>query len=154
MQKVSGLHESTRLPSCSVGHIDSFGDDGSVTVTHSYHGSPVRAQTTVGLDIHGDLIGESVLLLFLDDDPRQPVITGLLSHNAADRKFSHVRSPNRSETILARDLDFSAANSISIRCGRSQILMDKFGKIVVKGCNILTRASARNRVKGGSVSLN
>lgn len=154
MQKVSELRKPARLPSCSVGYIDSFGDDGSVTVSHPYHASPVGAQTTVGLDTHGDLAGEQVLLMFLDDDPLRPVITGLLSSNAADPKFSHVRTMDSSETILAKDLNFSAANSISIRCGRSQILMDKFGKIVVKGCNVLTRASARNRIKGGSVSLN
>lgn len=154
MQKVTEFRKPAKLPSCSVGHIDSFGDNGSVTVTHPYHASPITAKTTVGLDTHADLIGEPVLLVFLDDDPAQPVITGLLSSNATDRKFSHIRPTNSSETILAKDLNFSAANSISFRCGNSQILMDKFGKIVVKGCNILTRASARNRIKGGSVSLN
>lgn len=154
MQKVIELRKDIPLPSCTVGHIDSFGENGSVTVSHPHHGSPVSAQTTVALDIYGDLVGERVLLLFLEDDPSQPVITGLLSSNAADKKFSHVSSMDRSETLLAKDLNFSAANSVSIRCGRSEILMDKFGKIVVKGCNILTRASARNRIKGGSVSLN
>ncbi len=154
MQKVSVLRKSTRLPSCTIGHVESLGDDGSVTVLHPHHDTPVKARTTVGLDAQVDLIGEPVLLLFPDDDPTQPVITGLLSNDVTDKKFSHIRTLDNSEMVLARDLDFSAANSVSIRCGKSQILMDKFGKIVIKGCNILTRASSRNRIKGGSVSLN
>jgi hypothetical protein len=154
MHKVSVLRTSTRLPSCTIGHIESFGEHGSVTVLHPHHDSPVRAKTTIALNTHDDLLGAPVLLLFPDDDPTQPVITGLLSNDVNDKLFDHAARIEQTERVIARNLDFSAADSVSIRCGKSQILMDKFGKIVIKGCNILSRASARNRIKGGSVSLN
>ncbi|MFK7853278.1 MAG: DUF6484 domain-containing protein [Granulosicoccus sp.] len=154
MQNVSVLRNKTQLPSCTVGYITLLDESGCVTVSHPHHESPVRARTTIALDAQLDLVGEQVLLLFPDDDPTRPVITGLLSDDVTDKKFTRVTSMENSEMVMAKDLDFSAANSVSIRCGKSQILMDKFGKIVIKGCNVLTRASSRNRIKGGSVSLN
>lgn len=154
MNNVSELKRQKPLPSSTRGHIHEVDEFGKVSVTHPYLPEPVAAMTTLALDPQADLSGESVLLQFMDDDPTQPVILGLLSSTVTDKCFRHVSPQSESQTVMARDLDFSAANSVSIRCGRSQILMDKFGKIVVKGCNILTRASDRNRIKGGSVSLN
>jgi len=142
------------IPSSTIGRIESVGRDGRIVVLHDYQVGPVRADTLLSLDVNAPLAGAPVLLAFADDDPGRPVLVGLIGDGALDPRLGAARAVYTIDTLLVRDLDLSACNSVNIRCGRSQILMDKFGKIVIKGRDILTRASSRNRVKGGSISLN
>ena len=41
-----------------------------------------------------------------------------------------------------------------LRCGRATVTLREDGKIVIRGVDVLSRASRTNRIKGGSVQLN
>ena len=142
------------VPASTAGRIETVSAEGRIRVRHAHHPEPVEAMTLVALDLDARLEGLRVLLAFLDDDPTRPVLLGPLGEGALDPNLGAARRASLAETVLVRDLELSASNSVSIRCGRSRLLMDRFGKIVVKGRDVLTRAAERNRLKGGSISLN
>jgi hypothetical protein len=43
---------------------------------------------------------------------------------------------------------------IELRCGKSSVTMTKEGKIVIKGVEVISRASGVNKVKGAAVRIN
>ncbi|MBN1931348.1 MAG: hypothetical protein JW786_07035 [Desulfobacterales bacterium] len=51
-------------------------------------------------------------------------------------------------------LDFVAQNKIELRCGGSSLTMSKEGKVILKGSQVVTKASGVNKIKGASVKIN
>jgi len=43
---------------------------------------------------------------------------------------------------------------VVLRCGQASITLRRDGKVVVRGTELLSRASGRNRIKGASVAIN
>ena len=43
---------------------------------------------------------------------------------------------------------------IELRCGKATILMEKDGRITIRGTFVTSQASATNRIRGGSIDLN
>ena len=48
----------------------------------------------------------------------------------------------------------TADERIELRCGKSTIIMEKDGRITIRGTNVTSHASAANRIRGGSIDLN
>ena len=48
----------------------------------------------------------------------------------------------------------TAAERIELRFGKASIIMEKDGRITIRGSYVTSHASATNRVRGGSVHLN
>lgn len=107
-------------------------------------GSSMTARSTVEVD-HRDR-GREALVTFVNGDPLRPVITGLLVDSPQDGRY-HLR-------IRAEEIDFSAASKITLECGRASITLHRSGKVVVKGAELLSRASGTNRIRGGTIELN
>lgn len=107
------------------------------------------AVTTVGV-APADA-GRSVILMFLRGDPACPVITGLLKSSEA----SDARRVRRARVELTgRELVLDADAELTLRCGKSSITLTRDGKIVLRGRNLVSRASAVNRIRGGTIALN
>lgn len=51
-------------------------------------------------------------------------------------------------------LDFVAKDRIELRCGGSSLTMSKEGKVILKGSQVVTRASRVNKIKGAAVKIN
>lgn len=154
MNKVIPLVRSGRLPGHTVARLIGIDEAGRPLVRHPWHAEPVVARTSVALGRDAALVGREVLIVFVDDDPLAPIVTGLVANSVDDEGFERLRTVEVGQRLQMERLEFDATEQVSIRCGKSQILMDRFGKIVIKGCDILTRASSRNRIKGGSVGIN
>ena len=43
---------------------------------------------------------------------------------------------------------------IELRCGRASLIMEKDGRITLRGTRVVSHASGTNRIRGGSVQLN
>jgi hypothetical protein len=60
-----------------------------------------------------------------------------------------------SEAILdGQRIVFDAQNEIVLRCGKSSLTLRKDGKVVVRGTEIVSRASRTNKIKGAAVQIN
>jgi hypothetical protein len=110
----------------------------------------IPARTVVDLD--GQCIGCSVVLMFEDTDPGRPIIMGILRTGEGPPLVSQ---PEQVELVADGErLIVSAKEQVVIRCGKAHITLTKAGKIIIEGTYVLSRSSGVNRVKGGSVQIN
>jgi len=94
--------------------------------------------------------GDSVLV-FVDEMGIKGYVLGLI------QKYESTAEPSGSEISLAGARDkiiINANERIELRCGKSSMILDKEGRVVVKGTNITNRASGCNKIKGGTVQIN
>lgn len=92
----------------------------------------------------------AVTLIFEDGNRTRPVILGFLARTPARARQEQAPSgPIEQEVVLIRGRD-----SVQLRCGAASICLYKDGKIVVRGTNVISRATEQNRISGGSVHFN
>jgi hypothetical protein len=119
---------------------------------------PIIARTTIQTKEFESILYAPVLLIFENDNPALPIIVGIVHEN--------IHIPNYSEAIDVPDkirhkividgkrLLIEADREIVLRCGKSSLTLQADGKVVVKGKNLVSRATIANKIKGSSVSIN
>jgi hypothetical protein len=103
---------------------------------------PVVAETVI--DLTPADTGGFVVVAFGPQDPTVPIVLGRLRTPAPQ-----AIAPRSTERIA-----LTAANEITLTCGKASITLTRSGKIVLRGTYILSRSSGPNRIKGGSIELN
>ncbi|MCB9917400.1 MAG: hypothetical protein H6832_03260 [Planctomycetes bacterium] len=103
------------------------------------------------------LCGSRVLLAFPDLHDSGPIITGfivdhlkeapVLAESATAERTQHVEVDGRSVRLVGQE-------EVRLVCGRSSIVLQKDGKVVIRGDNLISRASGRNRIRGSAVTIN
>jgi Domain of unknown function (DUF6484) len=104
----------------------------------------VPARSLAALD--HSAIGAEVALLFEGGDPARPLIVGRI-----------VDPARRPAPVVVRDgerVRLTAEERIELRCGKASLIMEKDGRITIRGSYVTSHASAANRIRGGSVNLN
>jgi hypothetical protein len=135
-----------RIEGVVIGVLMGF-DDGRPLVV--FAGNPraaaVPARSLAELDYAA--IGAEVALLFEAGDPARPLIVGRIVDPAR-------RQP---APVVLRDgerVRVTADERIELRVGKASIVMEKDGRITIRGTYLTSHASAANRIRGGSVNLN
>jgi hypothetical protein len=127
-----------------IGMLVDIGSDGSPIVEFGGNElGPIPARTAIPSAIHGD----TVLLVFDQGDPTRPIIIGIV-RDRFEKCF-----PQRLK-MAAKEILLEGTEEVSLRCGESSLTLRKDGKTVLKGKEVLTRASRTNRVKGATVQIN
>lgn len=104
---------------------------------------PARSLT----ELDSSMVGNEVALLFEAGDPGRPLVVG--------RLVNPVRKTNA--PLVVRDgenVRITGEERIELRCGKAAILMEKDGRITIRGTYVTSHASAANRIRGGSIDLN
>ena len=104
-------------------------------------GATLPARSLAPLD--AALVGAEVAVLFEEGDPGRPLVLGRLVEPAGP---AVLRDGER--------VRVTAAERIELRVGKASIVMEKDGRITIRGSYVTSHASATNRVRGGSVHLN
>jgi hypothetical protein len=126
-------------------------------------GGPRPARTTVHLD--GDAFGRvatdgaDALLVFEDERSDLPIVVGLLAplppHVDVSTSAPTSGDAVRAEAVVDGErVVYTARQEILLRCGKASIQLLSDGTVRVRGTNVLTRASATNRIRGGNVQIN
>ena len=92
------------------------------------------------------MIGAEVALLFEAGDPLRPLIVGRVVDPGGAEPPEVLRDGER--------VRVTATERIELRVGKASILLEKDGRITIRGSYVTSHASATNRVRGGSVLLN
>jgi Domain of unknown function (DUF6484) len=144
----------------AVGRIVGIVADGRALVDFpgNDQGSVVARSTIRDLPQSLDLTTNSlsVLLFFEGGDPSSPVIIGIVCDTlSANPDEQTVCAPQRAETILdGKRLILDAQEEIVLNCGKSSVTLRKDGKIIIKGTDIVSRASGANKLRGATVQIN
>ena len=107
-----------------------------------------------GIDT-SSLTGMTVLLAF-DEDPR-PVVLGRVIDKLDPETSSRVAIPQSDEqevTVDGRKVVLEGKKEVALRCGRSEIVLRADGKVLIKGTQVVSRATRTNALKGGTVRIN
>lgn len=104
---------------------------------------PARSLT----ELSSDMIGAEVALLFQDGNPGRPLIVGRVVEPARNAASPQIIRDGETVRIMGKE-------RIELRCGEAAILMEKDGRITIRGTYVTSQASAANRIRGGSIDLN
>lgn len=130
---------------------------------------PIEALTTVPLT--STEIGQDVAVSFAQNQGGTAIVMGVIRRvlddvlNLATHKIPSsketqdplevVEKSDKPEILVdGTKLEISAADEITLRCGKSSITLNKSGKILIKGEHILNRTSGSHKIKSGSIQLN
>jgi hypothetical protein len=160
-------HPDTRILSHCVGSIVEITPEGQAMVDFpgNIYGLQQARSTLTFEDTNAiQSLPASVLLVFENDDPALPIISGVIketifqSHTEQEAQFqtnttSVGKMPNH-VLIDGKKLTFDAKEEIILQCGKSSINLKQNGKVIIKGANLISRSSGANKIKGGSVNIN
>ncbi|CCV11975.1 DUF6484 domain-containing protein [Mesorhizobium sp. STM 4661] len=135
-----------RIDGVVIGVFLGFGESGPLVV---FNGNPEETALSARslAELHLDMIGSEVALLFENGDPRRPLIVGRIVEPAKKQADTHVVRDGETVKI-------TASERLELRCGKSVIIMEKDGHLTIRGTYLVSHASAANRIRGGSVNLN
>ncbi|MGX9115353.1 DUF6484 domain-containing protein [Mesorhizobium sp. BHbsci] len=105
----------------------------------------IAARSLTELDVMA--IGSELALLFEEGDPRRPLVVGRIVDPAQkERKLPVVREGDR--------IVITGEERIELRCGLASIILEKDGRVTIRGTQLTSQASGTNRIRGGAVHLN
>ena len=153
---------TSKVGGVRVGQIVQIIEDGRVLV--DYPGNlmgPVRARSVINAPSKRDTHNEEstpVLLVFENGDPALPIIVGIIRNTLYPPTYSEgvtLSLERPCDVVLdGKKIVFDAKEEIVLRCGKSSVTLRKDGNIVVKGAQIVSRASGAHKIKGASVRIN
>jgi len=128
-----------------IGKIFSIKEAGQILVDYSDNPfDPLNARALI--DVTSDDVDKIVLLSFENNDPKHPIIVGLIRNKAVNTVKDVI--------VDGKKIVFDAEKEIELRCGKSSLIMRKDGRIVIKGTHLASRASSVNKIKGAAVRIN
>jgi hypothetical protein len=141
-------------PTAHIGRLHSLDVSGAPWVDVSGAGieSPTASVSSVPLSAQD--VGRKVVLLFEGGDRNRPIIVGLIQAQAEVPLQDETRDGKALVKIDGQKLLLQAEREIVLQCGQSSLTLSRDGKIVIRGVNLLSRASGVNKIKGGTVHLN
>lgn len=161
-EHLTGFDISRRVEGMRVGKVTNI--DGNARVFVDYPGSPqgptgARFTSSVKLQALRNALasGQEVLILFENNDPSRPIIIDTLSSlidEITHAEPAELKEKPEDVIIDGKKITFDAQEEVVIKCGQGSILVNKNGKIILKGTNLLSRSSGSNRIKGASVNIN
>jgi len=141
------LEAAPRLPGVTLGLLAGFDADGAPLVTFPGAPEPRPALATVATT--PDMAGMRAALMFVDGSPVRPLLLGVLQEPTPNRAAEPAEARIDGERVV-----LEGKREVVLRCGKASITLRRDGKIVLKGVNLVSRASAMNKIKGAGVNIN
>ncbi len=158
-QKVVALERpgaEPALPEGAVlGWVDRVDDEGIWVDTEHNAGPPMLALSVVALtraelDAAVEARRDAVLMFLAGGG--QPVLLGL--RQSVPTLEVDTANADLSATVDGKKVRIDGKEEIVLRCGKASITMRRNGRIVIRGVQVESRATGRNRIKGGAVLIN
>lgn len=122
-------------------------DEGSPLVV--FVGNPsdtaLKARSLAALDASS--VGSEVALLFEAGDPARPLVVGRIVDPRPGPHPVEVLRDGEAVTLDARD-------RIELRCGLASIILEKNGRVSIRGTQLNSHATGTNWIRGAAVHLN
>lgn len=136
-----------RIEGVVIGIFLGFGEDAPLVV---FPGNPQETAIPARslTELTSAMIGAEVALLFQEGDPNRPLIVGRIVEPSR-------KSAGAAQMIRDGErVTITGDERVELRCGKATIIMEKDGRITIRGTYVTSHASATNRIRGGSVNLN
>jgi len=152
-----------------VGYLAAGSKPGAVVVDFGGNtAGPLSARSIVALDeatIRDALMSrQPVVLLFENNDPRLPIIVGLVPPDpGAVLLGTLLHEPPATTPVPVKPTEarvdgkrviLEGDQEVVLRCGDASIMLRRDGKLILRGAYVETTATGLNRIRGGSVKIN
>jgi hypothetical protein len=151
-----------------VGHLAPDSKPGALLVDFEGNAAgPLLARSVVALDqaaiAEALAFRRSVVLLFDNEDPRLPIIVGLLASDPGAALLGALLQAPATPAAPAKPVEarvdgkrvvLEGDQEVVLRCGDASITLRRDGKLILRGAYIETTAKGLNRIRGGSVKIN
>jgi uncharacterized protein DUF6484 len=114
--------------------------------------APVAAISTVS--VGEEDLNREIVLLFEDGDLTRPIIVGIRQPMSVRSSGEPARNLPVAIEVDGESLVYTAQREIVLRCGKASIQLLSDGSVRIRGTNVLSRASATNRLRGGNIQIN
>jgi hypothetical protein len=157
-QYISNLEEIYAQPKyqgiAKVGRLERISPAGDVYVDFVGNDrGPIHARITLSGEEMSRLRyyqrGAPLLLIFDDGILTAPIVVGFV-----DDRLPSLKSQRRDVVIDGAEVAIEGQEQVVLRCGKSSISLNKSGKIILKGIDLVSRAIRGNRIRGGTVKIN
>ena len=145
----------------ATGQIVALDSEGRPLVVIAGEAEPRRARSVVQFDRDtlADLAGlPTVAVVFEGGDENRPIIIGWVHDRliAAPSCDEGIRPAAAADVALVdgRRVVLRAADEIELVCGASSILLRRDGHVVIKGAQVVSRATGANKIRGATVGIN
>jgi hypothetical protein len=149
-----GLHQAI---------LHDFTGEGLPRIRWQQQGGPLQvAQSLCRLE--QQQAGCKVVVSFLEENPEQPVILGILhetplmEYESVDLAQNHAVTTMPDESLPievdGRTIRLTASEQLELKCGKAHISLSADGKIRIRGGYILNHATGINRIRGAAVQVN
>lgn len=101
--------------------------------------------------------GAAVVVAVDEADVLPPIVlapVGQAAEAAIDEEGLRAEGRRVDAAPTKERLVFESEREIVLRCGRSSITLTRDGKVLVKGVDVVSRASGSNKIRGASVKIN
>lgn len=145
--------------------VDDISPDGVARVTFSGEDQSRDAASMLRFPSAAEaseaLLGSTVMVLA--PPSAQPVILGIVGERVWDQREgqpvadARVKLPAdeiRALQLDKRRLDLEASEEIRLTCGKSSLVLRRDGMVIVRGVQIVSRATQSNKIRGGTVAIN
>ncbi|BCH33442.1 hypothetical protein MesoLjLc_53720 [Mesorhizobium sp. L-8-10] len=138
---------SKRIEGVVIGVFIGFDDQATPLVVFPGNRQETAVPARSLAELSSSMVGSEVALLFEAGDPGRPLIVG--------RLVDPVRKAATPAVVRDGELvRIAGKERVELRCGKATIIMEKDGRIIIRGTNVTSHASAANRIRGGSINLN
>ncbi len=158
-----------------IGHFSGLDPLGQPLVElRGFNITPPRLTAKTTIDLQPGDAGREVVVMFINQDSTQPIITGLVRSplyniiEAGEQALTSLEThePNFEEngassltkdqqlTVDGKKVLIEGSEEVVLKCGASSITLTKAGKVLIRGTYLLNRSSGVNRIMGGSVQVN
>ena len=108
--------------------------------------SPVEAHSVL-CPVERQHVGERAAVLFDRGQTSRPVVLGIVRADVRDRGED-------STDAIPRRVEIDASDEITLRCGQASLRLRADGDVVLRGQDVLHRASGTQRIRGSNVRIN
>ena len=158
-QKVVALERAKPDPSvpegATLGWIVRVDDDGVWVDTEDNSTGPLLSLSVVALsreDLEAAISDRREAVLLFVVATGQPVLLGLRQPLPALE--AKLPTDDIAAAVDGKRVHLEGQDEVVLRCGKSSITMRRNGRIVIRGVQVESRATGRNRIKGGVVLIN
>ena len=156
MNHARALHLVARAqPGLSIGRVTGFTEEGQPCVLLTGASQPLVVLCTASLsreEVEAARVAGWPALILHDEALEAPILLDFVLRSP--RSESTLQKTTDDAALTGRRIEMCADEALVLRCGDASITLERDGRVVTRGNDVLSRSRGVNRLRGAAVKIN